>query len=338
MNNEERTLFWNTLTSLKGDDVEADVKRLESTIRYPDFIYRYRAVTVKNIDALQHNKLYFSRSSYYDDPFDTYIHINYKSIWEQLYKTQDFKNNVIKVIEEWCLNNGINKQIIKNQIEQIQSSSEQQLFDKLREFLTKSIQPLIRNTSFSICFSESGLNESMWLKYADQYKGYCLMFSLTDEEKYLCGKQEKCQGCGVNRFGINLYPMYYSTTRYDATKYAYNLSRENLLRKIYPIMPLEEIHKQLDPCVWERERVTLIKSKCHEYDNEWRIVLPCEMREPIMMEWVPYGVILGLNMSDNDKRIVINSAKRVGIEHIYKSIIDNDGRLDAIELTKDNYA
>ena len=171
MNNEERTLFWNTLTSLKGEDVKADVNRLKATIKYPDFIYRYRAVNVKNIDALQHNKLYFSRSSYYDDPFDTYLHINYKSIWEQLYKTQDFKNNVIKVIEEWCLNNGIDKQIIQNQIEQIQNSSARQLFGKLLEFLTKNIQPLIRNTSFSICFSESGLNESMWLKYANQYKG-----------------------------------------------------------------------------------------------------------------------------------------------------------------------
>lgn len=332
MNNEERTLFWNTLTSLDGVNIETDDKRLISTIRYPNFIYRYRAVTVKNIDALQNNRLYFSRSNYYDDPFDTYLHIDYMQIWNQLIQTQGAKENAIKAFEKICLEQGIEKKEVQAKIEQIKDAPTDLMFGILRDFLTKEIQPLIRNTSYSICFSESGLNETMWLKYADQCKGYCLMFSLTDEEKLLCGKQEKCKDCGVNKFGTALYPMYYSDTRYNATMYAYNLTKEYILQKLYPHMTLEDMQKHLAPCPWERERVTLIKSKCHEYDAEWRMILPYPMKEPIMREWIPYGIILGLKISESDKQIVVNSAKRAGIQHIYQSIIDNNAELDAVEL------
>lgn len=76
MDSTERKIFWDTLCSLDGKDQEADFNKLNTTIKYPTFIYRYRPITVNNIDALQNNKLYFSKSSYYDDPFDTYLNID----------------------------------------------------------------------------------------------------------------------------------------------------------------------------------------------------------------------------------------------------------------------
>lgn len=330
MDSTERKIFWDTLCSLDGKDQEADFNKLNTTIKYPTFIYRYRPITVNNIDALQNNKLYFSKSSYYDDPFDTYLNIDYQSIYQQLIRTEDTKNAAVEVFRKICLSNGMDERTIESQLELFYKTSTEQLFNILVSFLTSEIQPLIRNTSMSVCFSESGLNETMWLKYADQYKGFCVVYSLQDDEKFLCGKQDKCKNCGIDKFGTPLYPMYYSETRYDATKYAYNLAHEYFLRHVYPNMSTEEVLSQLDPCVWEKEKATLIKAKCHEYDAEWRMILPCQMKEPVMREWIPYGVILGLKIGENDKRIVIDSAKRAGIKHIFQSIIDTNGELNAI--------
>lgn len=335
MNSEERKMFWDALRALDGQNREADFQKLKATIKYPTFIYRYRPITVNNIDALQNNKLYFSRSSYYDDPFDTYLHIDYKSIYQQLISTENSKEAAVGIFKQICVQKGVDGKIIESKIKEINQTSTEQFFNVLVSFLTSEIQPLIRNTSMSVCFSESGLNETMWLKYADQYKGFCLVYSLQDDEKLLCGKQDKCQNCGINKFGTPLYPMYYSEIRYDATKYAYNLAHEYFLRHVYPDMSAEEVLSQFNPCVWEKEKVTLIKSKCHEYDAEWRMILPCLMKEPVMREWIPYGIILGLKISENDKCIVISSAKRAGIKHIYQSVIDINGGLGMIEITKD---
>ena len=229
----------------------------------------------------------------------------------------------------------MDKKVIENLIKEINSTSTEQLFNVLVSFMKNEIQPIIRNTSMSICFSESGLNETMWLKYANQYKGFCLMYSLDDDEKFLCGKQEKCKYCGVHLYGTPLYPMYYSEIRYDATKYAYNLTHEYFLRNIYPDMSEKEILSRLEPCIWEKEKVTLIKSKCHEYDAEWRMILSRQMKEPVMREWIPYGVILGLKIGDNERSIVIDSAKHAGIKHIFQSVINNNGGLDMIEITEE---
>lgn len=81
---------------------------------------------------------------------------------------------------------------------------------------------------FSVCFSDLWNNETLWIKYADQHKGYAIIYDLTDGDKLVCGTQEKCANC---RFANNLYsfyPMYYSDEKYDATKFA----RDRLAFKI----------------------------------------------------------------------------------------------------------
>ncbi|MEE0867870.1 MAG: hypothetical protein UIL37_06180, partial [Clostridia bacterium] len=53
-------------------------------------------------------------------------------------------------------------------------------------------------------------------------------------------------------------------------------------------------------------KTTLIKKKCHEYDEEWRIIPGCIMKPPIMMEWIPSGIILGLRMNPSEENLVIS--------------------------------
>ncbi len=52
------------------------------------------------------------------------------------------------------------------------------------------------------------------------------------------------------------------------------------------------------------------------------------MKPPIMMEWIPVGVILGLRMEKSEENLVISLARQAGIKKIYKSIINKDNLLD----------
>ena len=176
----------------------------------------------------------------------------------------------------------------------------------------------------------------MWLKYADQYKGFCIIYDLSDSSKDLCGSQEKCNSCVVNNAGVSLYPVYYSNDGYDATDYAKKLAIVVMLTQLGGNRlfgsTLNILIDRLFKTSWEQERVALIKSKCHEYDQEWRMLLHNSSSSPVMKEWIPYGIILGLRMMATDKDIVIRSSKMAGVEHIYESYINDNYRIAHREL------
>ena len=75
MNYDEMQDYWKTLCSFSGEDISHEISQLMEKIHYPRFLYKYRAVNNNNLDALRSNKLFFSKASSYDDPFDTFLHI-----------------------------------------------------------------------------------------------------------------------------------------------------------------------------------------------------------------------------------------------------------------------
>ena len=72
--------------------------------------------------------------------------------------------------------------------------------------------------------------------------------------------------------------------------------------------------------------------ECHKYDEEWRMITGCIMKPPVMMEWVPSGIILGLRMDVAEENLVVSMAKEAGIKNIYKSDINAQNKLDAYLL------
>ena len=56
------------------------------------------------------------------------------------------------------------------------------------------------------------------------------------------------------------------------------------------------------------------------------------MNPPVMMEWIPSGIILGLRMDTAEENLVISMAKEAGIKTIYKSYIDAQNRLNAFPV------
>ena len=94
----------------------------------------------------------------------------------------------------------------------------------------------------------------MWLKYADRYHGFCLVYDLEDEKRRICGKKEKCKKCVVNKAGISLYPMYYSDDGYDATEYVSYLSVAHLVQSDFSPEIASGIVGKLPPMFWQREK------------------------------------------------------------------------------------
>lgn len=74
------------------------------------------------------------------------------------------------------------------------------------------------------------------------------------------------------------------------------------------------------------------QEKCHEYDEEWRMITGCQMGPPVMMEWIPSGIILGLRMGAEEENLVVNAAREAGIQNIYKSFIDSANCLNAVPI------
>lgn len=333
MNSLERETFWKTLCALPGIDPKAETAQLIKTIKYPKLLFRYRSVNTKSLEALRTNRLYFSSANYYDDPFDTFLHINIEAIRKEYlsaFQTQESTETVVEGVKS--LLGGI---LTEEQITQLTAENvTNALSNGLVENFLSSVLALrddVKKDTWSVCFSEEGFNEVLWLKYADQHKGFVQIYDLENEDNCLCGKQEKCANCGIKKYGTPLYPIYYSNTPYDAT----NFAKFVILRKIAettqaPIPP--ELYAGMGSGLWEQERTTLIKKECHKYDKEWRMITGCIMKPPIMMEWIPSGIILGLRMDPADENLVISMAKEAGINKIYKSIINSKNELDAVPI------
>ena len=60
------------------------------------------------------------------------------------------------------------------------------------------------------------------------------------------------------------------------------------------------------------------------------------MPPPVMMEWIPSGIILGLRMEAAEENLVVSMAKEAGIKQIYKSYIDAKNQLNAVLVYSKN--
>lgn len=335
MDDNDRQIFWETLCTLEGKDILKDREILEKVIKRPKYLYRYRPVNLKSIEALRYNKMYFSTSNYYDDPFDTFIHVDLRGMqnfFEGIKNDKDVAKKAEPLIKAFL-------GMMKISLTDAEMSG---LLSALEDIMTndsfvafcidyfRNIRNEIKKDTWSVCFSENGFNETLWLKYAEQHKGFALRYDMENADNLLCGKQEKCSQCGIAQLGTPLYPIYYSNEKYDATKFAQYMAicmlsqkSENAANKIVSLFGSQ---------AWEREKIMLIKKECHKYDEEWRMIIPCYVTGNVMREWISDAVILGLRMENDERDLITDIVKQAGIRNMYQSFINDDGELDAYLL------
>ena len=325
MDSTERKAFWDKLCSLQNNDPE-QIKGLLATIKLPPYLCRFRTVSENSLIQLQENKLYYSSADHYDDPFDTFIHVDFSRIKEwYAFLSYDFKMespifvNILKPLEP----------IIGISAEQyINNMKENPLDLSVFPDRIKQIRTIIQKNLFSICFCGDALNETLWLKYANNYKGFALVYDVKDENTFLCGREEICKNCRSMIEKPSIYPVYYSEDAYDATKFALACLLWGESEKVPPQF-LELSYKAV---IWEAERISLIKKKCHEYDDEWRMIRPTMTPDRTCIKMKPNKVVLGLRMPEYERMLVISAAKLAGISNIEELYIDDSDRLSSRAL------
>lgn len=321
MENSERKEFWDALCSIR-DNTPEHIQDLCAKIIVPDYLCRFRSVSENSLMQLQENKLYYSSADHYDDPFDTFIHVDIERI-RALHmflssvinsETPDFVNN-LKLLEPVT---GINGEqffsILKNN--PLELSRLEEGFKQIRTTIQKNL--------FSICFCENVLNETLWIKYANNYKGFALVYDMRSQDTFLCGNEEICKNCRSIIERPSVYPVYYSDRAYDATQFALACllwGESNAPRQI--------VELAVKNVMWDAERISLIKKKCHEYDEEWRMIRPTMMPDRTCIRMKPSKIVLGLRISDPDRAKVISAANVAGISSIEELYINENDLLDS---------
>ena len=137
---DERKLFWETLCSLSGTDIAADAEILKSAIQYPPYLFRYRSVTMKTLDALRTNTLYFSSADFYDDPFDTFLHIDLEALQQEYlsnFETEEGTQAVADGIKAWFKGHITNELLEQINVENLNDAIRKR--ELLKNFLLESL-------------------------------------------------------------------------------------------------------------------------------------------------------------------------------------------------------
>ena len=196
MNHSEREQFWQTLCSLPGNDIVAEREQLFKSIKYPKLLFRYRAVSTKSLEALRTNRLYFSSANYYDDPFDTFLHIDIEAIRKKYlsaFQTLESTEAVVEGVK--ALLGGIlsEEQVAQFTVENVTNALPHGLTESFLN-AALSLRDEVKKDTWSVCFSENGFNEvlcksttlkTMTTSYAVSRKNAPIAESRTTERRYI---------------------------------------------------------------------------------------------------------------------------------------------------------
>lgn len=329
MNTEERKAFWDKLLTMHDRNPDS-IEALMNASKPPQYLCRFRSVSKNSLQQLQDNKLFFSTADYYDDPFDTYFYIDFNRM-KEIYKIGKQRlQNLNSEFIIWL--NSIANQIGINASDFIKELSDSEIdFERLKGQLT-TIRSNIQKSLYSICFCEDPLNETVWLKYASNHEGFVQIYDMDSSDTYLCGKEATCNNCIMFQQKPYIYPVYYSDIKYDASNYTLALlmlkQGESGERKFSNA--LYQIFSQCT--MWEAERISLNKKKCHENDLEWRMIRPAIMPQRSFIKMKPCKVIVGLRMPEYERRLVQSAAKVAGIQNICEAYINDSDVLDSRPL------
>ena len=323
LNNEERKKFWDTLCSFKGENIKEESQLLEDVIKRPQKLYRFRSVSSNSLDGLRSNRLYFSTADRYDDPFDSYLYINWDKVEEniqQSFQSQEERQKIFATIHK----------LTGDSIEKLSQRLDSHTLNEWTQFgekVMKQVRQDIQKNQYSICFTEEELNEVLWLKYADNHRGFVMEYDISDVSSFLLISEiEDDNLCQMLNMHYPLHPIFYSDVRYDATDYAKAIVADKIISN-FPVSVRSLLASYFKNMYWQTERISLIKRECHMYDKEWRLLYPktTQIRPSIIR--TPNSVTIGLKTKPSDRNLIIALAKEAGIPEIYECIIDRNDNL-----------
>lgn len=306
MTDRQLKLFWNTLLAQGGTREDLDLERnaICGVVERPRSLFRFRPATESSLDELENNFMYFSSAEHYDDPFDTFMKTDIPALLGLVNSIKNDPAAVLSIIKE-RFPEFDEKALKRDSLKLSPSFPSEEDIIKLRQNMQVD--------TYSVCFCESVRNESSWMKYADNHKGFVLEYDFSAdfvEELW-----------NADWLRANLFPIYYSDKKFDATDYAIH---EILL---FLTRPTPAVYNELRRFLcWENTKLSLVKNKCHKYDKEWRLIPAFRLCNRDIIRKKPLSVTIGLRTSKYTERTIIEAAKIAGISKFYKMEIDDRDR------------
>lgn len=176
------------------------------------------------------------------------------------------------------------------------------LLDKFEEVKEKHYIPQFREFLSKItvsCFSASGWNNQlMWSHYANSYSGICVEYDFST----------------VNGMTGFVYPVKYSSERPTITLSDLGFSVEG--------GKLEWKTGETDTKAIMS--YLLVKNKCWEYEQEWRIIKIGEKDTPVFIDMPKVkSITLGLNVNNICRHLLLDICKEKGIT-CYNLVLDTE--------------
>lgn len=309
---------------------------MEQADFFENTLVRFRSTSTNNIEALKDNKLYYSIPQNFNDPYDTLIYANYLKIIQDIYINieigmdsylEKLKKSTIpnaKFLAEYgcAIWNSPNKnKIVESFLEEI--------FE-----ITKKLKETIRKNVKIICFSESYYSMLMWSHYADNHKGFAIIYDRNDIEN---AENYSNQGILIRKKPILkrvLYATEQSDLTYEIEEYVRAYRMTNLGDVVPPTPNLSQ--DKLRKMVTE-------KSPDWSYEKEWRVIpkhISLENESSLGYMCIkPKGIILGSMCSEKDQSEIINICDREKIP-VFKAELnywEPGYKLEIMKLENDFY-
>lgn len=288
-----------------------------------DWLYRYRSFSEESINALENNRLYFSVPEYFNDPYDNMIYANTERIIMNVASNIGIgmETYIEKLKQKNCMLGGFATAFWHG------NKREEYLRDFFRDIIeaTEEIKRKVRKNAKIICFSTVYDSLLMWSHYADNHKGFLLVYSKDDIVNAV--RYDKL-GMETER-KIRLEKVRYVENKIDLTEDVENFARSRRPNLGDVVPPDGEISQ-----IKLREIVTQ-KALDWSYENEWRLIprtIDLDNESPLCyIEVVPKAIVLGTMREEENKEKILKIAHYKKIP-VYEMILSADSPKFKLEV------
>ena len=308
-----------------------DRRKARAAIHKNNCVVKYRTVDKRSIETLREGKLFFSSALGYNDPYDTLMYINYQRLTDSIGGT--LGHFLPTYGERQPDKTAINYQASKF-YDELPEEMKVQLINSflsdLRAEAKAAIKELHDNVP-GICFAQDCLSPLMWAHYANNHKGFALLYDRKELETAACFLES---GEQVNAHR-KLYNVEYHTERPDGTEFVeqyllhQHLQETNTrYRFLHGSNPVDSPEQHPFSQTKLRE-IILTKSDDWSYEHESRLLFrPVTIEKEWKIRYLnikPRAIILGANMDDKVKKTFPEIAKKLGAT-LYEARIDEQTR------------
>lgn len=275
---------------------------------------RYRFCTSQNIKNLEYDRLYYSTPANFNDPYDTLLYANYFEILGNVASNLNVgMDDYLKRLNER------DKSLGSMGIAMWYGSKKNEALMSFLEMIynaAKDIKNSLRNNVRILCFSEDYLSMLMWSHYAENHKGFAIIY---DKDAIINADNFTKDDTIITKKPL-LKPVNYVEKQINLTE-----ELEEYVRA-YRMESLGDV--ETPPCHLsvEKLRTTLLeKSQDWAYEKEWRVIpRHISLEQPSNLAYMkvrPKAVILVAQCEKNNQKEIIAICDKKRIQ-VYKAEIN----------------